>query len=455
MIANDGADYKLRKKSDLGVLHESTESAYRKKTPRSFRLHAKSTRLHINGVHHNIRHFDPYPFVTKSARAQKITDVDSNSYTDYWMGHWSLILGHTPTRIKHAIKSQLERGWMHGTVSEPSIKLSEEIAKTVRVAQKIRYVSSGTEAVMYAARIARTYTKKNIVVKVDGGWHGYASDLLKSVNWPFGSESRGVLNEKNIVSIPHNDLEGSLKILRKVKNNIAGIIIEPFLGGAGGIPSEKNYLHGLQEFAKKYGALFILDEIVTGFRFRFGCMYPTMRLDPDIVTLGKIIGGGMPIGAMCGHDEVMQVADTSSFNKSQRSYVGGGTFSANPVSMTAGLATLQTIKSQKSLYTRIAGLGEDARKGLRRAFDGKVQTSGQGSLFMIHFTQKSHKINSSADAAICDTRLLEKFHFELIAREGIFFLPGKLGAVSAAHTSANITQLIRAAEKFSSTLGGA
>ncbi len=428
-------------------------AAYRKKTPNSRRLHAESARLHVNGVHHNIRHFDPYPFVTRSARAQRITDVDANAYTDYWMGHWSLILGHRPTRVKSAIESQLGRGWMHGTVSEPSIRLSQEIAKSVRAAQKIRYVSSGTEAVMYAARIARTYTKKKTVVKVDGGWHGYASDLLKTVNWPFGSESRGVPNEKNIVSIPYNDLGGALDILQKVQKDLACIVVEPLLGGGGCIPAEQDYLRGLEEFASKSGALFILDEIVTGFRFRYGCMYPMMRLDPDIVTLGKIIGGGMPIGAMCGRSEVMGVADTSRFSKSERSYVGGGTFSANPASMSAGLATLQTIKSQKALYPRLERLGGEARNSLERAFDGRVTATGAGSLFMPHFVRNMDGVTSPADASRCDTGLLSRFHFEMIARDGIFFLPGKLGAVSAAHTRADIGRLTEAAERFSSTLG--
>lgn len=432
----------------------TAEAAYRKKTPRSRRIHAKSSRLHINGVHHNIRHFDPYPFVARSVNAQTITDIDSNTYTDYWMGHWSLILGHRPARVRRAIESQLGRGWMHGTVSEPAIKLSEEIARSVRVAQKIRYVSSGTEAVMYATRIARAYTGKSVIAKVDGGWHGYGTDLLKTVNWPFGSESRGVPGEKSIISMPYNDLEGSLGMLRKVGKDLACIVVEPVLGGGGGIRAEPDYLRGLEEFAHKRGALFVLDEIVTGFRFRYGCMYPMMRLDPDIVTLGKIIGGGMSIGAMCGRNEIMQVADTSRSTKSQRAYVGGGTFSANPASMSAGLASLQSIKSQRSLYSRINRLGELARRSLARAFDGRVVTTGAGSLFMTHFAHDQGKIKSPADAARCDTALLHKFHFEMIARDGIFVMPGKLGAVSGVHTGADIRRLGEAAEQFASGLGG-
>jgi len=444
---------KLPTRAARGTVRADAEAAYRKKTPRSRRLHAVSARLHVNGVHHNIRHFDPYPFVAVSARAQHITDADANRYTDYWMGHWSLILGHAPPAVRRAIAAQLGRGWMHGTVSKPSIELSEEIARSVRVAEKTRYVASGTEAVMYAARIARARTGRRVVAKVGGGWHGYASDLLKSVNWPYGSESRGVYGERNIVTIPHNDLEGSVRALRRVRRELACIVVEPLLGGGGCVPCSRDYMRGLQEFARSCGALLVLDEIVTGFRFRLGCLYPTMRLEPDIVTLGKIVGGGMPIGAMCGTDEAMSVANTSEFGRGSRSYVGGGTFSANPASMSAGLATLRALRSRASVYGRIGRLGEAARRGLERALDGRAVTTGMGSLFMAHFSAGGRPVRSAADAARCDTALLHRFHFEMIARDGIFFLPGKLGAVSAAHTPSDIRGLVGAAERFSAMLG--
>ena len=265
-------------------------SEYKKKTKRSAKLFSKSSKLHINGVSHNIRYYDPYPFVVKSSAGKNLVDVDSNKYTDYWMGHWSLILGHGPKKVKDSLKKQIEKSWMYGTVNEQTISLSELISKAVPVAEKIRYVTSGTEATMYAVRLARSVTEKKIIAKIDGGWHGYTSDLLKSVNWPFSeSESSGVINEEKIVSIPYNDLEKSLSILRKHSKNLAGVIIEPVLGGGGCIPAKQDYLKGIQEFCKKNNSLFILDEIVTGFRFRYGCLYPTMKLDPDIVTLGKII----------------------------------------------------------------------------------------------------------------------------------------------------------------------
>ena len=425
-------------------------SEYKKKTRKSAVLFAKSKKLHINGVSHNIRFYEPYPFVVKSSQGKSLKDVDDNKYTDYWMGHWSLILGHGQKNVKDSLKKQIEKSWMYGTVNEQTILLSELISKAVPVAEKIRYVTSGTEATMYAVRLARSVTKKKIIAKIDGGWHGYTSDLLKSVNWPFTeSESSGVVNEEQIVSIPYNDLEKSLSILKKYSKDLAGVIIEPVLGGGGCIPATADYLKGVEEFCKKNNSLFILDEIVTGFRFRFGCLYPTMKLNPDIVTLGKIVGGGMAIGVICGKKEIMQMADTTGKKKSERSYVGGGTFSANPASMTSGFTTLSELKNGKSIYSKINSLGEYARKELTKTFDDKVIVSGKGSLFMTHFLKNGvTEIKNAADVAKCDSVMLTKYHFKMTAHDEIFFLPGKLGAISDAHTKNDIKKMIKVTEDF-------
>ncbi|MFQ5475631.1 MAG: aspartate aminotransferase family protein [Nitrosopumilus sp.] len=425
-------------------------SEYKKKTKTSAKIFAKSSKLHVNGVSHNIRYYEPYPFVVKSSAGKNLVDVDNNKYTDYWMGHWSLILGHGPKNVKESLKKQIEKSWMYGTVNEQTVNLSELISKAVPVAEKIRYVTSGTEATMYAVRLARSVTGRKVIAKIDGGWHGYTSDLLKSVNWPFSeSESSGVVNEEKIISIPYNDLEGSLKILKKHAKNLAGVIVEPVLGGGGCIPATKEYLKGIQEFIHKNKSLFILDEIVTGFRFRFGCLYPTMNLDPDIVTLGKIVGGGMAIGVMCGKKEIMEYADTTGKKKSERSYVGGGTFSANPASMVSGYATLNHLKSKKSVYSKINSLGEFARKEIEKTFDGKVTVTGKGSLFMTHFLKGDiTEVTNSSQAAKCDPIMLAEYHFKMIAHDGIFFLPGKLGAISDAHSKDDIKKIIKASENF-------
>ena len=423
---------------------------YKKKTPTSAKLFSKSAKLHVNGVSHNIRYYSPYPFVVKKSHGKNLIDVDNNQYTDYWMGHWSLILGHAPKTVKDALVHQVKNGWMYGAVNEQTINLSELISKAVPVAEKIRYVTSGTEATMYAVRLARSYTGKKIIAKIDGGWHGYTSDLLKTVNWPFSeSESSGLVNEEKIISIPYNNLEQSLHILKKHAKDLAGIIIEPVLGGGGCIPAKQEYLKGIQEFCKKNNSLLILDEIVTGFRFRYGCIYDTMKLDPDIVTLGKIIGGGMTIGVFCGKKEIMEFADTIAKKKSERSYVGGGTFSANPASMVAGFTTLSELKNKKSIYEKINSLGEYARSELSKVFDGKAIVTGKGSLFMTHFAGNNTSINDSSDAAKCDTKMLQKYHFKMIAHDGIFFLPGKLGAISNAHSKKDIKAMIQASQAFS------
>ncbi|WP_420545660.1 aspartate aminotransferase family protein [Nitrosopumilus sp.] len=423
---------------------------YKKKTKKSAKMFKVSRKLHVNGVSHNIRFFEPYPFVVKSSKGKSLVDVDNNKYTDYWIGHWSLILGHGPKVVKESLQKQINKSWMYGTVNKQTIELSELISKAVPAAEKIRYVTSGTEATMYAVRLARSVTGRNIIAKIDGGWHGYTSDLLKSVNWPFTeSESSGIINEEKIISIPYNNLEESLKILKMHAKDLAGVIVEPVLGGGGCIPATNEYLKGIQEFTQKNNSLFILDEIVTGFRFRYGCIYPTMKLDPDIVTLGKIVGGGMAIGTICGKKEIMEHADTTDKKKSERSYVGGGTFSANPASMTAGFATLNYLKSKKSTYSKINSLGEFARKELTKIFDGKVTVTGRGSMFMTHFLKDGiTEVKNASDAALCDSNMLQKYHFKLIAKDGIFFLPGKLGALSEAHKKEDIKKMISASENF-------
>ena len=423
---------------------------YRRKTPTSARLFAKSARLHINGVSHNIRFYRPYPFVVRESKGKNLVDVDSNMYTDYWMGHWALILGHGPSNVRRSLQAQIRKSWMYGTVNEQTIALSDLISKAVPVAEKIRYVASGTESIMYAVRLARSVSGRRIIAKVDGGWHGYTSDLLKAVNWPFSEpESTGMVNEDQVISIPYNDLEGSVAILKKHAKDLAGVVIEPVLGGGGGIPADEDYLRGVQEFCRENDSLFILDEIVTGFRFRFGCLYPAMKLDPDIVTLGKIVGGGLAIGAMCGKKEVMETANISGKKKSERSFVGGGTFSANPASMVAGHATLDHLRSNRSIYSRINGLGEFARREIGKAFDGRVAMTGTGSLFMTHFLRDGMtEVVNSEQAARCDTEQLERYHFKMIAHDGIFFLPGKLGAVSDAHSKADIKRIVRASAEF-------
>ncbi len=212
----------------------------------------------------------------------------------------------------------------------------------------------------------------------------------------------------------------------------------------------KEDLIGIEEFCHKNNSLSILDEIVTGFRFRYGCMYNTMKLDPDIVTLGKIVGGGFPIGVICGKNEFMNYANTSILSKSNRAYIGGGTFSANPLTMIAGNSTLATIKKKGNmLYRKINKFGSETRKMLDKKFDGHVITTGTGSLFLTHFlTNSATEIKNATDAAKCNIKKLHDYHFHMIANDKIFFMPGKLGAFSDVHSKSDIAIMAKSTDKF-------
>ncbi len=375
----------------------------------------------------------------KKAIGKHLIDIDGNKYVDYWMGHWALILGHSPDVVVKKLDSQIRQGTLYGTVNDISIKLGESIRKAIPTSDLLRFCTTGSEATMYAIRLARAVTKKRIICKTIGGWHGFNTDLMQSVNYPFEvDEGVGMTGREGdfVESIPFNDLERSIKLLDSVKDDLACIILEPVLGGAGCIPADKDYLKGLEEYCKRNDILFILDEIVTGFRFNFGIVSTSYRLDPDLIT------------------EIMQVANpVENKNKERICYIGGGTFSSNPLTMTAGYATLNYIgKNRKTIYNEINKLGDMARNGLTRLFSDyglRTQVTGIGSVFHTHFlSDEVNEIKSANDAALCDNQALTRYHFSLMAKHGIFFLPHKMGAISVVHSERDIRNLMNATEKI-------
>jgi glutamate-1-semialdehyde 2,1-aminomutase len=348
---------------------------------------------------------------------------------------------------------QVRSGTLYGTVNDASVELAETIQKLMPRAEMMRFSSTGSEATMYAVRLARAKTGRRVIAKAIGGWHGFNTTLMQTVNYPFeAEEGPGLVQDEGqyVESIPFNNLDASLKVLETIKDDLACIIIEPVLGGAGCIPPADGYLQGLQEFAKKNGSLFILDEIVTGFRLSLHGAASAYRLEPDLFTLGKICGGGMPIGVVCGDKEIMSLADpVSRKDKDARCAIGGGTFSANPVTMTAGLATLNFLKKNKLVYSKIDRLGGAARKGLTKIFGEAgipCKLTGLGSIFMTHFGKEM--VQDASDVATSDRALLAKYHLALMADHSIFFLPGKMGAFSYAHDEADVRRLLAATEKI-------
>jgi glutamate-1-semialdehyde 2,1-aminomutase len=427
---------------------------YKQKTKESSRLYSHAVKVFPGGVNHNIRYFEPYPFFVTGAKGRKLHDVDGNKYTDYWMGHWALILGHSPKVIVNAVAEQAKNGILYGTVNRVSVQLAETIQKLMPKAEAMRFCSTGSEATMYAIRLARARTGRRIVAKAIGGWHGFNTTLMQAVNYPFEQdEGLGLVQDEGqfVESIPFNNLDASLKVLETVKDDLACVIIEPVLGGAGCIAPVDGYLQGLEKFAKKNGSLFILDEIVTGFRLSLHGATGVYKLEPDLFTLGKVAGGGMPIGVLCGNKEIMSIADpVARVDKETRCAIGGGTFSANPMTMTAGLVTLNFLKKNKrQVYSKIDRLGGMARKGLAKLFAESgipCHVTGVGSIFLTHFG-KSVVLDAS-DAAKSDRALLKRYHLALMANYGIFFLPTKMAALSFAHEESDIEDLVDATEKI-------
>jgi len=427
---------------------------YKQKTKRSSRLYSRAVKVFPGGVNHNIRYFEPYPFFVTSAKGRQLIDIDGNKYTDYWMGHWALILGHSPREVARQVAQQAQKSVLYGTVNAVSVELAETIQKLMPKAEMMRFSSTGSEATMYAIRLARARTGRRIVAKAIGGWHGFNTTLMQTVNYPFEQdEGLGLVQDEGqfVESIPFNDLDASLKVLETVKDDLACIIIEPVLGGAGCIPPVDGYLQGLQEFAKKNGSLFILDEIVTGFRLSLHGAASIYRLEPDLFTLGKIAGGGMPIGVLCGDKDIMSLADpVTRSDKEARCAIGGGTFSANPMTMTAGLLTLEFLKRNRhQVYKKIDRLGEMARKGLTKLFadsETPCQVIGTGSIFSTHFGTTS--VLNATDVARSDRELLRAYHIALMANNGIFFLPTKMAALSFAHEESDIKLLLEATQNI-------
>jgi len=423
---------------------------YVSKTSKSKALYERAKKVLPAGVSYGIRYFEPYPFYTAKAKGSKLYDVDGNEYVDFWLGHTALILGHSPPNVIEAVKKQLENGTHYGTCHELEIKLAEQVAKMVPNAEMVRFTNSGTEANMYAIRLARAYTARTKIAKVEGGWHGGYDALHVGVKYPFTMpESAGLTNGaiQDTILLPFNDLEGAKKRLKNEK--IAAIIIEPVLGAAGGIPAEKEFLKGIREFCDEKEILLIFDEVITGFRLAPGGAQQYYNVASDITVFGKILGGGFPIGAFCGRSEIMERLNALVYERPRYSF-HGGTFTANPITMTAGLATLKSLENG-NITNELNMLGDNLRRKLEEFFEENgvnVHVTGAGSLFNVHFTKETVK---DAEAAFkADRKKLVEYHLNMIA-SGVFFLPTHTGALSTAHSKEDLQKLISETEKYVQT----
>jgi len=421
--------------------------SYLSKTKKSQRLYERAKRVLPAGVSYILRFMEPYPFYTAWTRGSKLVDVDGNEYIDFWMGHHALICGHSPPSVMGEVRRQLEKGTHYGTCHELEIALAEQVAKIVPSAEMIRFTNSGTEANMYATRLARTYTGRDKIAKFEGGWHGGYDALHKAVKPPFDVPESGGLPQvtlKDTVILPFNNIEEVRKTMKRKR--LAGVVVEPVLGAAGCIPAEADFLKELREMCSDNGTLLIFDEVITGFRLAPGGAQQFFDVKADITVLGKILGGGFPVGAVAGPLEIMERMDALRYERPKFSF-HGGTFCANPITMIAGLTTLKMLEDGR-LLNQLNSRGERLRQQLGEIFDREkqaVQVTGVSSLWHTHFTEE--KVRDANAAARADREKLTKYHMHLI-ENGVFFLPTKTGSLSTAHTKADIEKLLAETEGY-------
>jgi glutamate-1-semialdehyde 2,1-aminomutase len=426
------------------------ETQYAKRTKKSRQIFERAKRVEPGGVSYRYRRFEPYPFFVKKAKGAAVVDLDGNKYTDYWCTHFAMILGHAHPKVKEAIKRQVEQGWHFGLAHKLEVTLSESIIKNVPSAELVRFASSGSEANLFAVRLARTFTKRKKIAKFEGCWHGAYDPLHIAVRPPFDEPPSGGItkgSQEDTIVVPYNDLPGFLE--RVGTQELACVILEPVLGAGGMIPAEGGFLKGLREYCDSTDTLLIFDEVITGFRLGLGGAQHYFRVKPDITVLGKIIGGGLPIGAVTGRRDLMERMDHTKFSGLEYAY-HGGTFAGNAITLAAGLATIDVLE-HAPVYQHIEKLTQRLMKQLNRIFDEndfEAQTTGIGSLFAIH-TTRTRPLKDAQCQALANHELSRNIFNYMLQNNILMLLPDILhGAISYAHTGDDIDQLVSVTEQY-------
>ncbi len=392
------------------------------------------------------------PLFISRAKGSRIFDADGNSYIDYVLSWGPMIAGHAHPKVVAALKKAVENGTSYGAPTALEIRLAEMVIKAYPSIEKIRMVNSGTEATMSAIRAARGFTGRDKIIKFEGGYHGHGDGLLVKAGSgaaTFGvPDSPGVPKSyaKNTVTLPYNDPKALKAIIEKEWKDLAAVVIEPVAGNIGCVLPRPGFLETVRRLTKKYGIVLIFDEVMTGFRVSYGGAQAHFGIKPDLTCLGKVIGGGLPVGAFGGKKEIMSMISP------EGPIYQAGTLSGNPLAMTAGIATLDIISAPKvyaKLLDRAAELESALRDAALRA-GATVKFYRAGTMFCTYFTDK--EVVDYASAKTADTVKFGRFFRGLLER-GVNIAPSQFeaGFISTAHTSADITKTARAAfESFRS-----
>ncbi|MBU5342612.1 glutamate-1-semialdehyde 2,1-aminomutase [Caldifermentibacillus hisashii] len=416
---------------------------------KSVKAFQEALQLMPGGVNSPVRAFkavDMNPIFMESGKGSKIYDIDGNEYIDYVLSWGPLILGHANRQVVEALKKVVESGTSFGAPTLIENKLAELVKERVPTIEIIRMVNSGTEATMSALRLARGYTGRSKILKFEGCYHGHGDSLLIKAGSGVATlglpDSPGVPEgiAKNTITVPYNDLDGVKTAFEKFGEDIAAIIVEPIAGNMGVVPPLPGFLEGLREMTEQYGALLIFDEVMTGFRADYHCAQGYFNIQPDLTCLGKVIGGGLPVGAYGGKAEIMEKVAPSG------PVYQAGTLSGNPLAMTAGYETLKQLKPEH--YDEFKRKGDMLEAGYRQAAETygiPLTVNRAGSMIGVFFTNEQ-VINYDT----AKTSNLDYFatYYREMALQGVFLPPSQFEGlfISTVHSDEDIEKTIQAAE---------
>jgi len=409
---------------------------------RSEELFERAKAVLPGGVNSPVRAFRAVggtPFFVARAEGSRLTDVDGRTYLDYVCSWGPLILGHAHPAVLQAIRAAAERGWTYGAPCETEVDLAEAVRQRMPAVEMVRFVNSGTEATMAALRLARAATRRELVLKFEGCYHGHADSFL--VKAGSGVATLGLPDSPGVpaalagltLTLPFNDTRALGELFRRRGDTLAAVIVEPYVGNCGFIAPEPEFHTALRALCDRHGALLIFDEVMTGFRVSAGGAQDRLHVRPDLTTLGKIIGGGMPVGAYGGRADPMRLVAP------EGPVYQAGTLAGNPVAMAAGLATLRETERpgfyetlERRTARLVAGIGNAARR-----HGVPVTTGHAGSMWGMYFAPGP--VRNFAEAKAADASLFARWHRAALAR-GVFLAPSafEAGFVSSAHTDADI-----------------
>jgi glutamate-1-semialdehyde 2,1-aminomutase len=432
----------------------SVEDQYREMTPMSGALFERATQSLPGGNTRTTIYYPPHPFYFERGEGCRIYDVDGNERLDFINNYTSLILGHAPPPVVAAVQRQAARGLSAAAPSELEIELAEVIKRRMPGIELLRFGNSGTEATMMALRAARAFTGRDMIAKFEGAYHGTHDYVAVDVS-AGGAVGAGAATAQGgipkavastVVSMPFNDPAGVERVIDAHKDELAALIVEPVLGAGGILVPQEGFLSFLRDITSRHGIVLIFDEVIS-FRIDYHGAQGYFGVVPDLTTLGKIIGGGLPVGAFGGRADIMALFDPRS-----ASYIGhGGTFNANPVTMAAGLATLAEMTP--AAYKRLDALGAKLKQKLDDLFvelNIPAQVNQIGSLFNLHFSEAP--VTTYAAASAADRVLLKNLYVAAMNR-GVAFTGRGMGCLSTPMTSVEIDRFVEALRHSLADLG--